>query len=513
MSQEELLTQQRIACLRPLLEGRNADVEAFVFAFLSLEESAVALSPAAQSAGHHDAARVLLVRRLIELFFRIDKFGRGVITWDDITSFAAEVNINGVDGSATNATHSSVVYRLSDRLGTPLEPSLPTTRVTHVKWVPELQQLYATYADSSCVFVFNHLCRLVARLHANLPPVTALGVNVQTTSSNGGGGGGSTRDMGHTGEAATATVAGAGGRPARRTSVAEAAAVQRVGTVTWGTKPPFERSGEKGRAEGGNLRRRAASAVAFKKGTAAAGRQRGSPPPSPGSGGGGASPRLIIDTSGCSDDVKAGSMEEAREQDAARTLVWARRVLKLRGTRPRGELLRAARAVANHAAPRARHNDVEYNDAVAAGAAAAATAAKGSGAGAGLAGDAATGDDCAADGSFLIEGAAAGVAGAEEGLGDGNSASPTTVARESTGGGGGSGATSSPLAGGRRPSSAPPVQQQRLPARQDNSGAPTPTPSTTCYTPPPMRSSQAAADYAVTVNAVLASALPKSLVA
>ena len=339
----DLLSQQRITALRPLLgDGKKHDLDNFVLAFLSTDPNGshaflssseqpqvVDSSRSRAPASHPPGSLLSAVTRIIELFSLIDKFGRGTLTWDDLTSFAAESSIsnNDSDGGhsggpqATRHT-SSVVFRKSDRLGMPAESSLPTTRVTHTKWVPELQQLFVTFEDSSCVFVFNHLCRLIARLHGNLPPITALGVKSMVQA------GGDAQPQGD------GTGAEGGHELGRRTSVAEAAAVRPIGSVSWHT--PFTQLN----AAGGGRRHRPATAAA------AARRTHSTTAASAAEGGGGAS----AGEDGV--DVKAGSLEEAQEQADARTLHWARKVLSAKGRRPRGELMQAAKAVANAMRPR-----------------------------------------------------------------------------------------------------------------------------------------------------------------
>jgi len=143
------------------------DIDRFVSSFLKSASGGLArvLNPTRRDES------LVLIRRLIELFARIDTTGNGRITWDQFTSFAAENTLSG--GTSTGKTQASFVYRDSDRLQVPQEQDVPLTRVTCMKWVPELQQLFVTYQNYPTVFIFSHLFRLVARLHANMPPPDA----------------------------------------------------------------------------------------------------------------------------------------------------------------------------------------------------------------------------------------------------------------------------------------------------------------------------------------------------
>jgi len=163
----DLLSQTRIAKLRPLLEGRVCEVDRFVSAFLRTMPGGLAqlFTPGKKE------ENLLFIRRLIELFHRIDCFGKGSITWEQFTSFAAENTISGT--GLSNKAIASVVYRENEKLFVPNSDTLPTTPITCLKWVPELQQLFVTYEEYTTLFVFNHLCRLIAKVHANVPPADA----------------------------------------------------------------------------------------------------------------------------------------------------------------------------------------------------------------------------------------------------------------------------------------------------------------------------------------------------
>lgn len=161
--------QNRIAKLRPLLEGKlNVDIDRFVSAYLKTVPggAAAVFNPSKKD------ENMMLIQRLIELFARIDANGSGTVDFAEITQFAADNAFSGGSESLGRAL-ASVVYRESEKMHVPNSKDLPVTRITCCKWVPELQQLFVTYEGYATVFVFNHLCRLVARIHANTPPADA----------------------------------------------------------------------------------------------------------------------------------------------------------------------------------------------------------------------------------------------------------------------------------------------------------------------------------------------------
>lgn len=175
----DLLDGAHISKLQPLLERPDIDMDRFVSAYLRTAFNGAATL---MDVNRHDS-NVQFIRRLIELFNRVDSTGRGMISWEQFSTFAAEVslvstNIGG--GSETVGKIMPIVYRESPKFRAPYVDELPSTNATCVKWIPELQELFVTYEESSTCYVFNHLCRLIARIHANVPPD---GVSVSSSSN------------------------------------------------------------------------------------------------------------------------------------------------------------------------------------------------------------------------------------------------------------------------------------------------------------------------------------------
>lgn len=165
----DLLDGGHISKLQPLLERPDIDLDRFVSAYLRTAYKGAA---SLMDATKHDA-NVQFIRRLIELFNRVDSTGRGMISWEQFSTFAAEVSLLSTSEGGESATVGKImpiVYRESPKLRAPYVDELPSTGATCVKWVPELQELFVTYEESATCYVFNHLCRLIARIHANVPP-------------------------------------------------------------------------------------------------------------------------------------------------------------------------------------------------------------------------------------------------------------------------------------------------------------------------------------------------------
>jgi len=175
----DLLDGGHISKLQPLLERPDIDLDRFVSAYLRTAYKGAA---SLMDASKHDD-NVQFIRRLIELFNRVDSTGRGMISWEQFSTFAAEVSLLSASAGGEKAVVGKImpiVYRESPKLRAPHVDELPPTAATCVKWVPELQELFVTYENSATCYVFNHLCRLIARIHANLPPD---GVSVVSSST------------------------------------------------------------------------------------------------------------------------------------------------------------------------------------------------------------------------------------------------------------------------------------------------------------------------------------------
>lgn len=160
--------QSRIAKLRPHLEGKRVTFEQFAEVFItSLPDGVDSTRDPSRKAD-----LVHLIRRLKEMFLRIDANAVGTISWEQFTAFASDNLFSTGMADRVSKGTAPIVYRQSQRLQTPSDDiqELPTARVTCMKWVPELQQLFVAYNEYSTLFVFNHLCRLIARIHANMPP-------------------------------------------------------------------------------------------------------------------------------------------------------------------------------------------------------------------------------------------------------------------------------------------------------------------------------------------------------
>ena len=200
----DLLTQSRLAKLRRLVAERVLDAPAFVSAYLSTLPGGVAGALAPEER----AATLLLVRRLAELYARIDARADARVAWADITEYVGAAAYAAATTVETAAgPRAALVYRLAPEAeqpgAGPRAEDVPA-EVRLARWIPELQLLFVAPATDAALHVYNHASRLVAILHAGLPPALSL-----AAARDGGGGGLAARAEAARRAAARPTLVGA----------------------------------------------------------------------------------------------------------------------------------------------------------------------------------------------------------------------------------------------------------------------------------------------------------------
>ncbi len=108
---QDLLTQSRMSRLRKVIESRSVDVHGFVSAYISTLPGGLAGALAPEERD----ATVVLLRRLGELFARIDVLGAASVNWLDITRYLGETTFPSRSAlSASSDAVKSLVYRPSE---------------------------------------------------------------------------------------------------------------------------------------------------------------------------------------------------------------------------------------------------------------------------------------------------------------------------------------------------------------------------------------------------------------
>ena len=110
-----------------------------------------------------------------ELYQRIDYRGKGNITWGDFSTFCVE----------ESSFELAELKRIPDLRYTyvkkPLpklfEDNLPQARIVSLKFFSDLQQLCVCEERSRILKVYNFECRLIARVHINLPQLIRANAN------------------------------------------------------------------------------------------------------------------------------------------------------------------------------------------------------------------------------------------------------------------------------------------------------------------------------------------------
>ena len=159
----DLLPRSRIIKLKALCEHLLLDLGTFVRAYLSTLPGGLPAATAPSQA----PTTTSLIRRLEELFSRIDTFGAGRVSWSQLTAYVQDAAAGAVTGRRGGAPF---VFRPSKKLEVPDNHTLPKAGVRFARWVPEQQLLLVGFHHSLALHVFSHKARLLALLHANTPP-------------------------------------------------------------------------------------------------------------------------------------------------------------------------------------------------------------------------------------------------------------------------------------------------------------------------------------------------------
>jgi WD40 repeat protein len=117
----------------------------------------------------HSIQEVEVVAEVLELFEMIDADDSGIVTWDEFTLACLEMVQNAV-GNDRDSRDLDFHWKQDDKTARELIEQRITGNIVDVKFFPDLQLIAVAESASTIIRLLNPFGRLVANLHAHLPP-------------------------------------------------------------------------------------------------------------------------------------------------------------------------------------------------------------------------------------------------------------------------------------------------------------------------------------------------------